>query len=69
MKFNKYECHTLHLGRVMLDTNINWEKSGCRAALQKGYVGVGEQQALDRSAVSEPCQPRGQNTWGAPNTA
>jgi len=36
MKFKKNKCQILHLDGLMLDTVIDWERSGWRPALQKG---------------------------------
>jgi len=36
MECNKSRCWILHLDRVMPGTSTNWERSGRRAALQKG---------------------------------
>ncbi|KAK4828320.1 hypothetical protein QYF61_025332 [Mycteria americana] len=53
----------------MLDTSLNWERSGWRAALQKGVWGCWLTGG-STGVSSEAWQPRGQTaSWGASNTA
>ena len=59
MKLNKNKGHILHLDRAMWDTSTDWERSGWRAALQKGIWG-GWLTAASIGVSSVPWQPRGQ---------
>ena len=68
MKFNKSKCRILPLGQSNAGHNISWERSGWRAALQKGIWGCWLT-AGSREVSSVPWQPRGQTaSWGASNT-